>query len=1469
MTATSPRPVPARLADFEIVRRLGVGGMAEVFLAKKRGAEGTFKLLVVKRILPAYGSSRRFRAMFAEEAQLATRLNHPNIVQVYDFQDYGDEGQLLSMEFVEGADLRKLLRAGQTKRQRLPPYVAAYIIAEVAKGLHYAHERTDERGKPLEIVHRDVSPQNILLSFDGSVKIADFGIATANVFREELGVLKGKAGFMSPEQAWGKKIDRRSDIYSLGVVFHEMLTGRPLHGALEGQELLDAVRAAQVEPPSTFAVEVPSELEEVAMRTLAKKPDDRFATARELSASITQLLFQKHQLVDSHLLESTLAELATRDQTPPDPDDLPADAGSAAASFVPSRSDGAEEGSDAQTGPGQPLPGTLLRDRVGREVRHVAVVTLRLHRFDELESAIGQTNAAHVADQLRATLGEIAFKRGARWSWEALPEDDPERQYSARAVVGLTADPARAAQDAASLAVDAHEAIHGASVDLPVEVQASVGIVRAIATGQRDRAGHLVDYELKEPAPYLTELLVSLTPAGLTWVTGGLYRLLRQDFVWGDAASLEIEDAHERQLPRTMRIYSLFRSLGRDERLAAQKLAPRNLVGRDVELAELSAAYYAAMSGRAEHAIEARLIYGEHGIGKTALVTAFLTELPPDARALTIECSPAQSEVPYANVVAWIRQLTGLGPGQSLEEVRAGIAEALGEFASDESGPAIVDRMSELMTGQVVAGADEGEAAHNRQLCADGVLRFFARAASEAPLVVVLDGVQWSDLPSLEIISGIMRQNDDLSLLILLVTRPDERTLVYTEGLVRIELKGLSAENQIGLLQTRLGVQQGVAQTCADLLPRAAGNPYFLLEMVDALLERGALEISETNPGEQELVRVDTAGAGVQELPLTLDQLIADRLNELPEPEQAVISWLAVAGGQLRVEDLQALGGPEAEDAIVRLCARGLCDQRDEIVDVNHPMTREVAYDVLDRPQRVRMHRKLAERLADSPLAKGAAAAMVARHFARGNVKTRAAELYLEAGAAARASYQVSLSRRYYRHVIRLLPEDDPRRLEAHEALEAVYRTLGRWRERRHYLTQLRQLARISGSAYWVATALLRTARFQLDTGRLSQALASAQRAREVSAQAGSFVLSVQAEELAAETLRDLGDMQGALAAADRALEQASRSDVPPRLRAEVLRARGTLLRRVGRVHESVDAFAEALAVFRLTGARRMEAQTKNSLAFAMYVLGRFEDGVALALDAIQIDLAIGGRFQIATTLCTIGQCYAGLGDIERALAYLRRAHEAHEHYGQQDSRSDTLLSMAEVLIDNGDLITARALVGDAGALAAVTGRAYDSVREKILRAVLARSASDLGAAVAHAFEARQVAEAQAYVSLHFYAMAIEAVSRVGIGEQHTGILLATTAMGAVDTLQGSEYGLAIRALCCEALRKANSPQLEQMRERAAGYVTSLMSGIRDPELKALFLQRPYVADLLGVEMTRELSAKISVRPTLEEPTAL
>ena len=917
---------PAQLADFEILRRLGAGGMAEVFLAKKRGAEGTFKLLVVKRVLPAHGASRRFRSMFVEEAHLATRLNHPNIVQVYEFSDHGEDGLLLSMEYVEGFDLGKLMAAAKQKGSKIPPYVAAFIVSEAAKGLHYAHERRDEGGVPLAIVHRDVSPQNVLLSYEGVVKIADFGIASANLFREEPGVLKGKFGYMSPEQARGEKVDRRSDIYALGVVFYELLALRSPYGKNEKPEdeaLLEAVRSGAFLPPSNHNPDVPSELEAIVLRALAKKREDRFQTARDMSGAIARALLAKQELIDNASVEATLIHLLGRDLQMPT---VPPGAESEMAQphtmpAVPLAR------STAGEAPTEGTPVGKIPPRVVREVRHVAVVSLRIQGMEELETAQGRLAAKRTADSIRSTLDDIAYKRGALWSWES--------PSSARAVVGLLANPSRAAADAASLAIDVHESLAGASEDLPVALRAAIGIVRGIAAGERDDRGHLVAHTLQEPANHLADQLGSRTPFGKTWVAGGLYRLVRRDFRWGDAPSLDVADADKHQVPAQMRLYALQRPLTREERIAEIALAPNDLVGRDAEKADLHAAYHRAISSgpssatpslpptegaRARGELVARAIVGEMGIGKTALIATFLGEIPSDARVLHVECSPVKSELPLATVADLLRDATGLGLDHSLEDASSVFRGILGPAGRGTQGPRVVSRLAELVTGKQLEHADDDAANYRRDLVVTGMRYLLGAMASVQPLVVVVDGLQWADRASLELLHELLKRNDPLPILALLLTRPDERVGPFLEGVVRIELKGLSAEEQMRLVEARLGVRDGVAAVCGELVPRVAGNPFFLLEMIDALLERGTLEIVERSDGRHELVRHDRPGDRAEALPSTLEQLIGDRLRELPSAEHDVVDWLAVAGGPLLEADLP--DGAALWDAALALADR-------------------------------------------------------------------------------------------------------------------------------------------------------------------------------------------------------------------------------------------------------------------------------------------------------------------------------------------------------------------------------------------------------------------------------------------------------------------------------------------------------------------------------------------------------------------
>ena len=424
---------------------------------------------------------------------------------------------------------------------------------------------------------------------------------------------------------------------------------------------------------------------------------------------------------------------------------------------------------------------------------------------------------------------------------------------------------------------------------------------------------------------------------------------------------------------------------------------------------------------------------------------------------------------------------------------------------------------------------------------------------------------------------------------------------------------------------------------------------------------------------------------------------------------------------------------------------------------------------------------------------------------------------------------------------------------------------LGRRRERRWHLEALRRIVRLVGTPRVVCLGLLRSARYDYDEGRLARGSQVAARAAAVAHGSKCAALEVEAEALVSDFLRELGDAQGALAACDRAVaafSMATHPQVSPRLQGEVLLVRGVLLRRVGRVREAVDAYVDGIALFKRCGARRVEARVKNALAYAMFVQGRYEDAIALALESIHIDLSISGRFQLAKTLTNVAHCYFRLGDFPRALAYVKRAREAHDRYADQDGYADTLTVSAIFAVELGDLDAAEGFLRDAGALNAATGNAYDKVHEMVARALLARARGGAKEAIEQALAARHNAEKMALVAFHFYSMAIEAAARVDLGEGHTAMLLATTALGAVENLQGCEYGLDVRVLCADALERAGSPQAPNARERALEFAAALGGRIRDPRLRNLFKHRPMTAALFATTPIAPSPATLS--PVLE-----
>ena len=272
------------------LRHLATGGMAEIHLALTRGIEGFEKLVVVKRVLPHMARDEDFVRMFLDEARIAATLHHPNIVQVYDI-GRDDQSHFFTMEFVHGADLSNTLRRATEARR--PPTLdhALSIVLALCAGLHYAHEKEGLDGKRLGLVHRDVSPQNVLISFDGAVKLTDFGIAKAaerpGATRD--GALKGKLSYMSPEQARSRPLDRRSDVFALSILLWELTTFRRLFRAASDFETLELVTGSDAPAPSRFRPEYPPELEQIVMKGLQRDPDRRYQSAEEMQLDLEEL----------------------------------------------------------------------------------------------------------------------------------------------------------------------------------------------------------------------------------------------------------------------------------------------------------------------------------------------------------------------------------------------------------------------------------------------------------------------------------------------------------------------------------------------------------------------------------------------------------------------------------------------------------------------------------------------------------------------------------------------------------------------------------------------------------------------------------------------------------------------------------------------------------------------------------------------------------------------------------------------------------------------------------------------------------------------------------------------------------------------------------------------------------------------------------------------------------------------------
>ena len=306
-----------RFGQYVLLEKIATGGMAEVWKARMRGVEGFQKIVAIKKILPHLSDNQDFIGMFIDEAKFAAQLNHNNIIHIYDLGKI-QSSYYIAMEYVDGSDLKTILKRSEERNHPLSPELALFIASKIASALDYAHRKRDFEDQEMGLVHRDVSPQNVLISEEGDIKLCDFGIAKAasQASHTQAGALKGKLQYMSPEQAWGRSIDRRSDIFALAAVLFEMLTNRKLFSGESEMSILEQVREARVTAPSQFNDEVTPQIDAIVLKALEKDPANRYQTAGEMARDLDSVLYSFRPTPTSADLAIFMHHLSTTEPAP-------------------------------------------------------------------------------------------------------------------------------------------------------------------------------------------------------------------------------------------------------------------------------------------------------------------------------------------------------------------------------------------------------------------------------------------------------------------------------------------------------------------------------------------------------------------------------------------------------------------------------------------------------------------------------------------------------------------------------------------------------------------------------------------------------------------------------------------------------------------------------------------------------------------------------------------------------------------------------------------------------------------------------------------------------------------------------------------------------------------------------------------------------------------------------------------------
>jgi serine/threonine protein kinase/tetratricopeptide (TPR) repeat protein len=1223
--------MPAQIGRYQILERIAQGGMADVFLARTFGVEGFEKRLVIKRIRPTLARSPRLVAMFINEARIAVSLNHPNIVQVYEL-NRADGDWFIAMEHIHGRDLTRIRRGFEAQGSRLPMGLAVYAVATALRGLGYAHGLRDQEGRPLGIVHGDISPHNVVVSFTGEVKVVDFGIArlAGKGAGEEVDRPGGgKFAYMSPEQVRGRELDRRSDIYSAGIVLYELLVGHRLFQHADPEEKLRLVREAVIPDPRLENPEVPEELWRILQRALAKDPDDRYPTAEDLERELRSLLYHRHLRADATALAACMRE-AFAHEALADP-------------AVGDLSRLADDLRMLELGLGDP---TEEVEKPSKQDDHNATATPSWipSQAEELKTVVvlavelsGDTDLAELVDP--SSLMDLERSR-MRWFRDLCRRFGGLLQQGTDDTVSILFGAPRTREDdlerALRCALELRDTVADAAWN-----RSRTSLCAGINLGQaavQHAWGNTVTQVVGRGSTFrLARRLASHGDLGQVLVSPEVAQQAEDGFTFEPAHPLTYRARQQRK------VSACYTLTGRRNTTLGGSQG-RWLV-RGSELAVLREALVAL--GRREGRFV--LLRGDAGVGKSRLVRE-VSELARK-RHLPVYAARAYpiSDTPLAPVRDLVASITGITPRDRSDQIRSKL-DLLGQLRLPRADIATLAWLFDLddHTRPPLSYRDqllEVTRRLMRALCQDG------------PVLVVLEDVQHMDALEQELLQQVVRVTRDQGLLLLTTCSNDADSRLQQAAAAVIDLAPLNQDALAQLVAELLHAREIDPALSALIANDAAGNPKYVLEMLKALDRSGFLE----RDGQRVALRGD---ADAPAIPHTLRGLFAARIDDLSPGVKGVLQVGATIGMRIPLPLLEeCVGRRQAQEASQELYARSIWREKQRTREPTAEFTSEAFWEVVGSSmlgeQLREAHRLVAEgmlRLYEDELDPHLES--LARHQQVAGDWVEATRNLGRAGDLHRRRALLDMALRRYEQALGIFAHQAEQsgphggalawnEISLHRRAGEVALLLGRLRHAERYLQVALEESSEHGFQQEEAATCLGLGKVCMAVPRRLEARAYLDQARELAELLGDEDLAVASLEALGQLALEEGDSDEAGALYQRALERdGERSDLG-------VRALLGLANRAIRLDELEAAASHLLRGQRLAeqlGDRILLGRIENNLGIIHHSRGDYEGALVHFQRALEIREGIGYRVGMVVNHHNIGDAYLRLG--QPALAY-------------------------------------------------------------------------------------------------------------------------------------------------------------------------------------------------------------------------